>query len=40
MRLFAALLLVLAVTACGKRGPPVPPGPADQVTYPRSYPAY
>jgi predicted small lipoprotein YifL len=39
MRLFAALLLVLAVTACGKRGPPVPPGPADQVTYPRSYPA-
>jgi hypothetical protein len=28
------------LVALMKRGPPVAPGPADQVTYPRSYPAY
>jgi predicted small lipoprotein YifL len=39
MRIVVALLLVLAVTACGKRGPPVAPGPADQITYPKAYPA-
>jgi predicted small lipoprotein YifL len=39
MKVIAALLVVLALAACGKRGPPVAPGPADQVTYPRSYPA-
>jgi predicted small lipoprotein YifL len=39
MRILIALALVLSVVACGKRGPPQPPGPADQVTYPRSYPA-
>ena len=31
-----ALLLLLG--ACGKVGPVRPPGPADQVTYPRLYP--
>ena len=39
----AALLLLVAATllaACGKRGAPSPPGPPDQITYPRSYPAY
>ena len=40
MRVLLAMLLVLAIASCGKRGPPVAPGPADQVTYPRSYPAY
>jgi predicted small lipoprotein YifL len=40
MRVLVALMMVLAIAACGKRGPPVAPGPADQVTYPRSYPAY
>ena len=39
----AGLLVIMAVlalglTACGKKGPPDPPGPADQITYPRSYP--
>jgi predicted small lipoprotein YifL len=40
--LLAALLLalLLAVSACGKKGAPGPEGPPDQVTYPRSYPAY
>jgi hypothetical protein len=38
-----ATLLLLAVAlllgACGRRGWPQPPGPADQITYPRSYPS-
>jgi predicted small lipoprotein YifL len=38
--LLLALVSVLALAACGKRGAPMPPGPADQITYPRSYPAY
>lgn len=29
----------LALAACGRVGPPRPPGPADQITFPRSYPA-
>ena len=40
MRMMAALLMILALAACGKRGPPVPPGPPDQIIYPRCYPAY
>ncbi len=38
-----ALLLavaLVALAACGKKAAPTPPGPADQVTYPRVYPAY
>lgn len=31
-----ALALVLSVAACGKKGPPKPPG---QNEYPRQYPA-
>ena len=33
-------VLVLLLAGCGKKGPPQPPGPADQVIYPRTYPAY
>jgi predicted small lipoprotein YifL len=40
MRAIAAVMLLLALAACGKRGPVVPPGPPDQIIYPRSYPAY
>jgi predicted small lipoprotein YifL len=39
MKMLCALLALLAVAACGKRGPPVAPGPQDQIIYPRSYPA-
>jgi predicted small lipoprotein YifL len=38
--LLLALGLALALAGCGKKGPPSPPGPPDQVIYPRSYPAY
>ncbi|MCS6933413.1 MAG: hypothetical protein NZM27_14545 [Acetobacteraceae bacterium] len=34
--LFAAALLA---AACGKVGPIRPPGPQEQVTHPRTYPA-
>jgi hypothetical protein len=34
------LALVLAVAACGKKGAPSPPGPPDQVTWPRTYPTH
>ena len=36
--LFGGALLALA--ACGKKGPPVPAGPPDKVTWPRSYPTH
>ncbi len=39
--LLAALLVVpLALSACGKKASPTPPGPANEITYPRPYPAY
>ncbi len=34
-----ALIGLLALSACGKKGSPTPAGPAQDVTYPRSYPA-
>jgi len=37
--LTASLLALLTLSACGTKGSPKPPGPAEQVTYPRTYPA-
>ncbi|WP_255575133.1 hypothetical protein [Caldovatus aquaticus] len=40
--LAAAMLLATAATllaACGRVGPVRPPGPPEQVTYPRTYPS-
>ncbi|RYI99930.1 MAG: hypothetical protein EON47_15295, partial [Acetobacteraceae bacterium] len=40
MRQAVLLLLALAVplAGCGRAGPPRPPGPKDQIIYPRGYP--
>jgi len=38
LMLIAALTLASPLVACGKKGPPDPPGPAGEITYPRSYP--
>ena len=41
MRAVVVLLAVaIALAACGKKGPPQPPGPAGEVRFPRTYPAY
>lgn len=34
-----AVMGALALAACGRVGPPRPPGPVGQITYPRTYPA-
>jgi predicted small lipoprotein YifL len=36
--LTALVVGLLLLSACGKKGPPEPPGPPDQITYPRTYP--
>jgi predicted small lipoprotein YifL len=41
MRAAVALALALALlVACGKKGPPEPPGPPDKITYPKTYPTH
>jgi predicted small lipoprotein YifL len=35
-----ALLATLTLVSCGKKGPPSPPGPANEITWPRTYPTY
>ena len=40
MRPALILLALLALAACGKKGVPVAPGPADQIIYPHSYPSF
>ena len=39
MRMLALALALALLAGCGKKGAPVAPGPPDQVTYPRTYPA-
>jgi len=40
MRIALIAFALLTLAACGKKGAPLPPGPADQITYPKAYPAY
>ena len=40
MRIALIALALLTLAACGKKGAPLPPGPADQITYPKAHPAY
>ncbi len=37
--LLSALLIGLALAGCGRKGAPSPPGPAADITYPRTYPS-
>jgi predicted small lipoprotein YifL len=37
--LILALLAVLTLAGCGRRGAPTPPGPASAVIFPHVYPA-
>ncbi|MEA2741090.1 MAG: hypothetical protein QOH05_4397 [Acetobacteraceae bacterium] len=40
MRTLLALGIALGLlAACGKKGPPDPPGPPDQIIYPKMYPS-
>lgn len=38
MRVTVLIALVL-LASCGKKGSPNPPGPANEITYPRTYPS-
>lgn len=41
MKMLALLVIILGplmLTSCGKRSRPQPPGPAQDITYPRPYP--
>jgi predicted small lipoprotein YifL len=41
LKAVAALVLVaLMLAACGKKGPPDPPGPSNEVIWPRTYPTH
>ncbi len=35
----ALLAMLMLLAGCGKKGPPQAPGPANEIIYPRSYPA-
>jgi len=39
MRVLLAILCVLSLAGCGRRGAPTPPGPAADIVYPHTYPA-
>jgi len=35
----ALLIAVVLLASCGKKGSPNPPGPANEVAFPRTYPS-
>ncbi len=39
IRVLLAVMLVSMLAACGKKGSPSAPGPADQIIYPKQYPS-
>ena len=38
MKVLLALMLLLSVAACGKKASPQAVGPAEEITYPKTYP--
>jgi predicted small lipoprotein YifL len=39
MKAAAALLALILLASCGKKGAPSAPGPREEITYPRNYPS-
>ena len=39
MTIGIALLALTLLAACGKKGAPTPPGPSNEIVYPRAYPS-
>ena len=39
MRVVLAVMLLVGMAGCGRKGSPVPPGPPSQIDYPKGYPA-
>ena len=33
------IVVLLALAACGKKGSPVPPGPSNEIVFPKTYPS-
>jgi predicted small lipoprotein YifL len=38
--LACVLVCAMALAACGKKGPPDPPGPQNEITWPKTYPTH
>ncbi len=39
MKVLTLLLAALLLSACAKKAPPKPPGPDEQIVYPKAYPS-
>jgi predicted small lipoprotein YifL len=39
MKMTAIVLALLLLAACGKKGAPAAPGPANEIIFPKSYPS-
>lgn len=39
MRIIAAVLALGMLAGCGKKGAPAQPGPANEITFPHTYPS-
>ncbi len=39
IQLLAGLLALGLLTACGKKGAPAPPGPQNEIIFPKTYPS-
>jgi predicted small lipoprotein YifL len=38
--MLALILCAVALSACGKKGPPSPVGPPEEITWPKAYPTH